>query len=99
MKPTTTGIVNDERMLLHKSKKRHPESPRRVIEIMKTLKGSGYMEDPRVDFVDHYDRKVTNEELQYVYPEKYVKYIENLWPKASHRKDLTVLDTYFCEHS
>ncbi len=34
-----------------------------------------------------------------VHPKKYVKYLENLWPKTSHRTDLTVLDTYFNEHS
>jgi len=48
MKGNITGIVNDERMLLHKSKKSHPESPKRVIEIMRVLRNSGYLEDPRV---------------------------------------------------
>jgi acetoin utilization deacetylase AcuC-like enzyme len=60
MKAKTTGIVYDEKMLLHKSKRRHPESPKRLIEIIKTLTQSALLEDPRVDFVDHYDRKATN---------------------------------------
>lgn len=31
MKGNITGILNDERMLLHKSKKKHPEAPQRII--------------------------------------------------------------------
>lgn len=34
-----------------------------------------------------------------VYPKKYIEYIDSLWPKASHRTDLTVLDTYFNKNS
>ena len=28
-----------------------------------------------------------------------MNYIKNLWPKDSHRQDITVIDTYFCKHS
>jgi hypothetical protein len=34
---TKTGIINDLRMLNHKSKKKHPECPARVKAIMKML--------------------------------------------------------------
>ena len=34
-----------------------------------------------------------------MYKKKYIDYIANLWPKGSHRRDITVHDTYFCAHS
>lgn len=33
------------------------------------------------------------------YSDKYIAYVKSLWPKASHRTDITILDTYFNEQS
>ncbi len=43
-----TGIINDSRMLLHKAKRKHPECPQRVKEIMKVMKESGYLDHPKI---------------------------------------------------
>lgn len=74
MQALKTGILNDARMLLHKSKKSHPEKPQRVESIMKALQSSGYLDHPKIDFVSSIERKATDEELGLVYPAKYIKY-------------------------
>lgn len=32
------------------------------------MKETGYLDHPKIEFIDSYDRKATNEELGYVYP-------------------------------
>jgi acetoin utilization deacetylase AcuC-like enzyme len=99
MKSYKTGIISDQRMLEHSSRKSHPESPERLASIMHQLEVSKYLAHERVDYVSTYNRLVTDEELGWVYPQAYIEYIRTLWPKHSHRTDLTILDTYFCEQS
>jgi acetoin utilization deacetylase AcuC-like enzyme len=70
-----TGIINDLRMLNHKSKRKHPENPARVKAIMKMLEDKHYLSHPRVDYIDNYDRLATNEEIGLAYPQKYIKYV------------------------
>lgn len=57
------GIINDARMLKHKAVKYHPETPKRVEEIMNLLQKTGYLDNPIIDFIPNYERQATNEEL------------------------------------
>lgn len=43
MEVRKTGIINDCRMLKHKSKRSHPEKPQRVERIMDQLQKTGYL--------------------------------------------------------
>lgn len=90
-----TGVIYDRRMQEHKSKKAHPEKPERISAIMVRLEKSLLLSHPRVEYIQGIDRSVSKEELMLAHPEQYVDYIANLWPKVSHRKDITILDTYF----
>ncbi len=38
---------------------------------------------------------MTDENIQLVHPEKYIRHVNAIWPNASHRTDITILDTYF----
>ena len=99
MQGKKTGVINDTFMLKHKTKKVHPEKPKRVEEIMERLKTTGILKHPHVDFISEYDRLVTDDEIRYAHSKKYLDYFNNIWPKETHRHDLTVIDTYFCQHS
>lgn len=63
------------------------------------LEEKHYLEHPRVDFIEQYDREANDEELGLAYSNRYIEYVKKLWPSSSHRTDLTVLDTYFNEKS
>lgn len=96
MRIAKTGIISDLRMLDHRSKPRHPESPARVKAILKMLQEKGLLAHPRVDYVSKYDRTATDEDIRLVHPDKYVNYLKNVWPAGEERVSLPLGDSYCC---
>lgn len=99
MQAGKTGIIYDPRMMDHRSKRKHPEKPQRVKGIINKLGEEGYLEHPRIEYISTIVRNVEESDLELAHKKKYIKHVQNLWPKTSHRTDITVLDTYFNEHS
>jgi acetoin utilization deacetylase AcuC-like enzyme len=60
MKNLRTGIISDVRMLQHKARYSHPECPARVKAIIKMLKEEQYLTHEQIDYVEAYDRLVTD---------------------------------------
>ena len=54
MKGLKTGIISDARMLDHKSKKKHPESPARLKTILEMLDNTSYLTHQRIEYVSTY---------------------------------------------
>lgn len=53
---TKTGIITDLRMLKHKCKKNHPESPERLSKILEMVEGEKYFDHHKVDYIPSYER-------------------------------------------
>lgn len=94
-----TGLISDQRMLQHRSCKNHPEAPLRLTTILHQLHLHHFLSHPQIAYEDSYSRMATDEDIGAVYPQQYIDYVKGLWPKHSHRSDITILDTYFGEHS
>ena len=62
---------------------------------MKMMEEKYYTTHPKVEYMSTINRVVTDENIRMVHPEKYMKHVSTLWPKTSHRTDITILDTYF----
>ena len=89
------GLVYDERLLKHRSKRKHPEKAVRVKAVITSLEDKLFLTHPKVDFLQSISFIPSEAELQLAHKEKYINHIKNLWPKTSHRTSMTVLDSYF----
>ena len=89
------GLVYDERLLKHRSKRKHPEKAVRIKALISGLEEKLFLTHPKVDFLQNISFIPSESELLLVHKEKYIKHIKNLWPKTSHRTSMTVLDSYF----
>lgn len=56
MKTVKTGILTDLRMLNHKSKKNHPESPQRLSTILALLEDKKLLAHERIEYLPTYER-------------------------------------------
>ena len=93
------GLVYDERLLKHRSKRKHPEKAVRLKAVISSLEDKLFLTHPKVDFLQNINFMPSEAELELAHKSKYIHHIKNLWPKTSHRTSMTVLDSYFNEHS
>jgi acetoin utilization deacetylase AcuC-like enzyme len=93
------GIISDLRMLDHRAKPRHPESPARVKAILKMLQTQKLLDHPRVDYISKYDRAATDDDIRLIYPQSYIDYLRTLWPEGETRVSIPLSDSYCSEQT
>ncbi len=88
----TTGIIQDDRYMLHAADGYHPESPERLRIIYKMLQD----EDMKDKFISFAPRSATTEELAWVHT---LRHIQTVAATADRRLTMLDPDTYACAHS
>ncbi|EGR33444.1 hypothetical protein IMG5_052780, partial [Ichthyophthirius multifiliis] len=91
-------ILYDFEQLKHKSTRFHFEKPERLSSIISYLKEQNLLNSPNIEVIDKLT-PASKEIIRYVHDENYIKFIEQMYPKDSKKKQVLYEDTYANEYT